>query len=259
MIWGGGYFWLINCGLIDSSILTIYFHLCTYTQLLATAAAAAASQVADVLAGQAEQQPDDDVPPVGLPPPLPDTSGLNDAGPGNYSPSGRFLPSPDDYDGEPMDLLQARRDKDRKRYSDMTQSQREQYNAHRRELYHKQGEESRKRRRERERDRYHAIDGEDKKARNERRASLERARYQKLTKEQLDARNAKRRERAKQRKLEAARKAAEESAAAGNHAPGLPTIPPPGEDIVKTEDGSFPPSLPDGMDTSAEATDTVHV
>ena len=158
-----------------------------------------------------------------------------------------------------MDLLQARRDKDRKRYSDMTQSQREQYNAHRRELYHKQGEESRKRRRERERDRYHAIDGEDKKARNERRAALERARYQKLSKEQLDARNAKRRERAKKRKLEAARKAAEESAEAGNHAPGLPTIPPPGEDIVKTEDGSVPPSLPDNMDASAEATDTVHV
>lgn len=154
-----------------------------------------------------------------------------------------------------MDLLQARRDKDRKRYSDMTQSQREHYNAHRRELYHKQGEESRKRRRERERDRYHALEGDEKKARNERRAGLERARYQKLTKEQLDARNAKRRERAKQRKLEAAQKAAEEAAAAGNSV--LPTIPPPGEDIqVTTEDGGIPPNLPEA---SAEATDTVHI
>ena len=239
----------------------IFFVLYFYTKLLATAAAAAASQVADVLA-EAEQQPaDEDVPPpVGLPPPLPDT-GLNDAGPGNYSASGTFLPSShhDEYDGEePMDLLQARRDKDRKRYSDMTLSQREQYNSHRRELYHKQGDESRKRRRERERDRYHALEGSEKKSRNERRASLERARYQKLTKEQLDARNAKRRERAKQRKLEAAQKAAEEAQTTTAH-PVMPTIPPPGENI-KTEDGEVPPSLPAASAiSSTEPTETVHI
>ena len=103
----------------------------------------------------------------------------------------------DEDDG---DLLEARRVKDRKRYSAMTPEARASYNAHRRELYHKQGEAARKRRRERERDRYHSLEGESKKQRNERRAKLERDRYNKLSKEELAARNERRRERAKTRK-----------------------------------------------------------
>ena len=83
----------------------------------------------------------------------------------------------------------------------MTDSQRAAYNAHRRELYHKQGEDARKRRRERERSRYHSLEGEQKRERNARRAKLERDRYNKLTKEELEMRNARRRERAKQKKL----------------------------------------------------------
>lgn len=102
--------------------------------------------------------------------------------------------------GEDGDLLEARRVKDRKRYSAMTPEARSAYNAHRRELYHKQGEAARKRRRERERDRYHSLEGEDKKQRNERRAKLERDRYNKLDKDELAARNLRRRERAKARK-----------------------------------------------------------
>jgi hypothetical protein len=102
--------------------------------------------------------------------------------------------------GEDGDLLEARRVKDRKRYSAMTPEARSSYNAHRRELYHKQGEAARKRRRERERDRYHSLEGENKKQRNERRAKLERDRYNKLDKEELAARNLRRRERAKARK-----------------------------------------------------------
>ena len=86
----------------------------------------------------------------------------------------------------------------------MTDSQRAAYNAHRRELYHKQGEAARKRRRERERSRYHSLEGEQKRDRNARRAKLERDRYNKLTKEELELRNARRRERAKQKKLAAA-------------------------------------------------------
>lgn len=98
------------------------------------------------------------------------------------------------------DLLQARREKDRKRYSSMSPQARASYNAHRRELYHKQGEAARKRRRERERERYHSLEGESKKDRNERRAKLERDRYNRLSKNDLASRNAKRRDRAKSRK-----------------------------------------------------------
>ena len=97
-------------------------------------------------------------------------------------------------------LLQQRRDNDRKRYSAMTPEARASYNKHRRDLYHKQGETARKRRRERERGRYHALQGDDKKQRNERRAKLERDRYNRLSKDALETRNAKRRDRAKQRK-----------------------------------------------------------
>lgn len=130
------------------------------------------------------------------------------------------------------DLLEARRVKDRKRYSAMTPEARASYNAHRRELYHKQGEEARKRRRERERDRYHSLEGESKKARNERRAKLERDRYNKLAKEELAARNARRRERAKARKsvtktgaegaLEETTAAAEDVATKSEMLPNLP-------------------------------------
>jgi len=102
--------------------------------------------------------------------------------------------------GDHGDLLEARRQKDRKRYSAMTPEARSAYNAHRRELYHKQGENARKRRRERERERYHSLEGESKKSRNERRAKLERDRYNRLSKDDLSDRNSKRRERAKTRK-----------------------------------------------------------
>ena len=84
-------------------------------------------------------------------------------------------------------------------------TQRAAYNAHRRELYHKQGEEARKRRRERERDRYNALEGERKAERNKKRAKLERDRYNRLSKEELAERNRKRRERARERKLAKAR------------------------------------------------------
>jgi len=106
------------------------------------------------------------------------------------------------------DLLEQRRIKDRKRYAGMSDSQRAAYNAHRRELYHKQGEAARKRRRERERNRYHSLEGDHKKERNARRAKLERDRYNKLSKEDLELRNARRRERAKQKKLLVAKQAA---------------------------------------------------
>ena len=53
-------------------------------------------------------------------------------------------------DGDKEDnLLAARRMKDRRRYATMSPTQRAAYNAHRRELYHKQGETARQRRRER--------------------------------------------------------------------------------------------------------------
>lgn len=113
----------------------------------------------------------------------------------------------DEHHGDHDNLLEQRRIKDRKRYAGMSDAQRAAYNAHRRELYHKQGEDARKRRRERERNRYHSLEGEQKKERNARRAKLERDRYNKLTKEELEARNARRRERAKNKKLATARMA----------------------------------------------------
>lgn len=116
------------------------------------------------------------------------------------------VPYPEGPDGEQEDnLLAARRMKDRRRYATMSPTQRAAYNAHRRELYHKQGETARQRRRERERQRYHSLEGEDRKTRNARRAKLERDRYQKLSKEELAERNRKRRERAKARKVNAKR------------------------------------------------------
>jgi len=142
--------------------------------LLATAAAAAASQVAKLLS---EQPADGSIP--------------QDNQLGLY---------PVKIGEEDGDLLEARRVKDRKRYSAMTPDARASYNAHRRDLYHKQGEAARKRRRERERDRYHSLEGEAKKLRNERRAKLERDRYNKLGKAELAERNARRRDRSKTRK-----------------------------------------------------------
>ena len=143
-------------------------------QLLATAAAAAASQVAKLLS---EQPADGSIP--------------------QDNQLGLYPVKIGDEDG---DLLEARRVKDRKRYSAMTPDARASYNAHRRDLYHKQGEAARKRRRERERDRYHSLEGEAKKLRNERRAKLERDRYNKLGKSELAERNARRRDRSKTRK-----------------------------------------------------------
>jgi len=161
--------------------------------------------------------------------------------------------------GDHGDLLEQRRQKDRKRYSAMTPEARASYNAHRRELYHKQGEAARKRRRERERDRYHSLEGESKKSRNERRAKLERDRYNRLSKEELAGRNAKRRDRAKARKMQAKSAPvltpAEEAAAISATA----TIPPPTHHIgvareVKAEmfhntgnDGGMPHLAEDNM------------
>lgn len=99
-------------------------------------------------------------------------------------------------------LLAARRLKDRRRYATMSPDQRATYNAHRRELYHKQGELARKRRRDRERARYHSVEGDDKMSRNARRAKLERDRYNRLSKNDLEDRNRKRRDRARLRKVE---------------------------------------------------------
>jgi len=161
--------------------------------LLATAAAAAASQVANVLA---EQQP------VAAHHGVPQDVGVDGM---MLAAEAHGCPGSPDSNlklGDHGVLLQQRREKDRKRYSAMTPDARATYNAHRRELYHKQGEAARKRRRERERDRYHSLEGEDKKTRNERRAKLERDRYNRLSKDALAARNAKRRDRAKQRKLQ---------------------------------------------------------
>lgn len=161
--------------------------------LLATAAAAAASQVAEVLAEQSTDVSHhtglpQDMTGVAFPPPL--------LGEEMFDPD-----SPSKLEmGDHGDLLEARRQKDRKRYSAMTPEARAAYNAHRRELYHKQGENARKRRRERERERYHSLEGESKKSRNERRAKLERDRYNRLSKDELSDRNSKRRDRAKARK-----------------------------------------------------------
>jgi hypothetical protein len=132
---------------------------------------------------------------------------------------------PDAPDDEKEDnLLAARRMKDRRRYATMSPTQRAAYNAHRRDLYHKQGETARQRRRERERQRYHSLEGEDRKARNARRAKLERDRYQKLSKEELADRNRKRRERAKSRKTNAKRAESATAAAAAieTDVPALP-------------------------------------
>ena len=138
----------------------------------------------------------------------------------------------------------------------MSDEARKEYNAHRRELYRKQGEASRKRRRERERERYHSLEGDEKKRRNEHRARLERERYQKLSKEDLAKRNDKRRERAKQRKLK-------QSKERGLEVESVPTIPPAA--AAATEETTAVPSLPDvGMndhnndvDASAEVADQV--
>lgn len=94
------------------------------------------------------------------------------------------------------ELLASRREKDRIRYASMSTEQRHQYNEKRREQYHRQNEISRQKRRERERNRYHALDNETAKERNERRAKLERERYQKLAPEELEEKNRRRRERA---------------------------------------------------------------
>ena len=124
-------------------------------------------------------------------------------------------------------LLEARRMKDRRRYATMSPTQRAAYNAHRRDLYHKQGETARHRRRERERQRYHSLQGEEQKARNDRRAKLERDRYQKLSKEDLANRNSKRRDRSKSRKTNTKRAKSSHQpmpvvAAIGTEVPSLP-------------------------------------
>lgn len=98
--------------------------------------------------------------------------------------------------GTHEDQLAARRLKDRQRYAHMTGEQRHAYNMKRREQYHRQSEISRQRRRERERNRYHALQMDDAKDRNNRRAKLERERYQKLSSDELESKNRKRRERA---------------------------------------------------------------
>ena len=124
-------------------------------------------------------------------------------------------------------LVEARRMKDRRRYATMSPTQRAAYNSHRRDLYHKQGETARHRRRERERQRYHSLQGEEQKARNDRRAKLERDRYQKLSKEDLANRNRKRRERSKTRKSNTKRSESAQQpmpvvAAIGTEVPTLP-------------------------------------
>lgn len=168
--------------------------------LLATAAAAAASQVA-------ASMPEPDETPAEFPqevgdvsvPALPTPKLMDmDMDHDMYDPD-----APEDENED--SLLAARRMKDRRRYATMSPTQRAAYNAHRRELYHKQGETARHRRRERERQRYHSLEGEDRKARNARRAKLERDRYQKLSKDELGDRNRRRRERAKSRKTNAKR------------------------------------------------------
>mmetsp|Transcript_6846 Transcript_6846/g.10984 ORF Transcript_6846/g.10984 Transcript_6846/m.10984 type:complete len:480 (+) Transcript_6846:126-1565(+) len=218
--------------------------------LLATAAAAAASQVAEVLA---ESQPNDhtatddyNVPQDAGAPPLPPYPEMFD--PDDHG-------SPSELLGEHGDLLEQRRQKDRKRYSAMTPEARASYNAHRRALYHKQGENARKRRRERERDRYHSLEGDSKKSRNERRAKLERDRYNRLSKDELANRNSKRRDRAKARKViaKSVPSPAEESA------PIAMTIPPPqvlGEikmEVLEDDGGVGLPHLPDMGDDNLGA------
>lgn len=168
----------------------------------------------DVLTSVAEQPPPDVDVPLLAPATHTHSTAIVDATTSPQAIAEQHGGSIMDDDEEDVDLLEARREKDRKRYSSMTPEARAAYNAHRRDLYHKQGESARKRRRERERERYHALEGDDRKSRNDRRAQLERDRYQKLSKEELAARNEKRRERAKQRKLKQANKKAKLPAAA---------------------------------------------
>ena len=160
-------------------------------QLLATAAAAAANASALM---EPETEPATELPQEVGDVNVPALPAPKLADHDMYDPDG------DDNDEKHSNTLEARRMKDRRRYATMSPTQRAAYNAHRRELYHKQGESARQRRRERERQRYHSLEGEDRKKRNARRAKLERDRYQKLSKEELAERNRKRRERAKLRK-----------------------------------------------------------
>ena len=169
----------------ESSFLPMKIFQLRFTALLATAAAAAASQVAS--GAYEEDHNEQDLNHEAY-------YGHQHGVPPHYH---------EQFTGEREhdDLLEQRRIKDRKRYAGMSDNQREAYNAHRRDLYHKQGDETRKRRRERERSRYHSLEGDAKKERNARRAKLERDRYNKLNKEELELRNARRRERSKQKKL----------------------------------------------------------
>jgi hypothetical protein len=208
-------------------------------QLLATAAAAAASQVAEAMGNDGHHPPvDDDDAGVPLPPPLEEMydSSKEEGREDMHGPDGSMEEDPD--------LLEARRQKDRRRYSAMTPEARAAYNQHRRELYHRQGEAARKRRRERERERYHSLEGESKKQRNERRAKLERDRYNKLQKDALAERNAKRRERARARKS---------LGKAGGGVAEAVALPPPGEEGDVEDDADVGvPHLPDPESTTLE-------
>lgn len=90
----------------------------------------------------------------------------------------------------------SRRARDRERYANMTQEERDAYNARRRKQYTQQSDAVRQRRRQRERARYHSMPEDKVKERNAKRARLERERYKKMPKEVLEERNRKRRERA---------------------------------------------------------------
>ena len=68
--------------------------------------------------------------------------------------------------------------------------------------YHRQNDNQRHKRRERERSRYHALDGETARSRNQRRAKLERERYNKMSAQELEERNRQRRERAALKRVE---------------------------------------------------------
>ena len=190
----------------------------------------------------AEQQPT-------LPPPLPNAPIVHhsESDDGDYK-----LPSDPDVRQE---RRRVGRPTTKVRHSPtMSDEARKEYNSHRRVLYRKQGEATRKRRRERERERYHTVEGDEKKRRNEHRARLERERYQKLSKEDLEKRNEKRREKANKRKLKQAK-------GRGLEVESVPSIPPP----AAAKETTAVPSLPDvGMhdpnndaDASAEVADQV--
>jgi hypothetical protein len=68
--------------------------------------------------------------------------------------------------------------------------------------YHRQNEIQRHKRRERERNRYHALDGDTARNRNQRRAQLERERYNRMSQEELEQRNRMRRDRAAAKRAE---------------------------------------------------------